>query len=184
MNLAEWISQDLAEAGELARRVEVAQAEGMCELIQEARRVFVTGRGRTGLVMEMFAMRLMQLGLEAKVVGEATTPAISAGDLLVAGSGSGETSGVLSAARRARQVGARVVALTAQPASSLGHLAECVVVLPGETTKVMLEQSSRMPLGSVLEQVMLVFLDSLAASLAHRLGETNQTMMARHANLE
>jgi D-arabinose 5-phosphate isomerase GutQ len=37
---------------------------------------------------------------------------------------------------------------------------------------------------SVLEQAMLVVLDGVICSLAHGMGQSNQSMMARHANLE
>jgi 6-phospho-3-hexuloisomerase len=184
VTLEEWLACDLDELCHLARRIDPRQAASFCDLLLDSHRVFVTGNGRTGLAMEMFAMRLMQLGLEAFVVGEATTPAIGPGDTLVAASGSGETAGVLAVATRARQAGARIAVVTAQPASSLGRMADHLLFLPGETTKVNLEQSSRLPLGSVLEQALLVLVDSVSAHLAERMGRTNASMMARHANLE
>ncbi len=46
---------------------------------------------RSGLMMRVFAMRLMHMGFESHVVGETLTPAVEKGDLLVIGSGSGET---------------------------------------------------------------------------------------------
>lgn len=63
------------------------------ELTANARRVFVHGAGRSGLALQMTAMRLMHVGLQVHVVGETTTPAIGEGDLLLTASGSGTTSG-------------------------------------------------------------------------------------------
>ena len=60
-------------------------------MILAANRVFVTGAGRTGLALKMTAMRLMHLGLVVHVAGEATSPAIGRGDLLLVASGSGTT---------------------------------------------------------------------------------------------
>ena len=85
------------------------------ELTADARRVFVHGAGRSGLALRMTAMRLMHLGLQVHVVGETTTPAIGEGDLLLTASGSGTTSGVVSAAETARSVGARVIGITTDP---------------------------------------------------------------------
>src|SRR5271155_1766031 len=96
---------------------EVAVAQRM---ILAANRVFVTGAGRTGLALKMAAMRLMHLGLVVHVAGEVTTPAIGPGDLLVVASGSGTTAGPVNAAAVAVKAGARVLALTATPASQLG----------------------------------------------------------------
>lgn len=43
------------------------------------------------MIMRTFAMRLMQIGFRSYVVFDTNTPAIEAGDLLIAGSGSGTT---------------------------------------------------------------------------------------------
>jgi 6-phospho-3-hexuloisomerase len=42
----------------------------------------------------------MQIGLDAHVVGDATTPSIGTGDLLIALSGSGRTETVVNMARK------------------------------------------------------------------------------------
>ena len=52
---------------------------------------FVAGKGRSGFVANSFAMRLNQLGKQAHVVGESTTPAIKSNDVFVIISGSGST---------------------------------------------------------------------------------------------
>jgi 6-phospho-3-hexuloisomerase len=132
----------------------------------------------------MAALRLMQIGLAVHVAGDATTPAVGPNDLLLIASGSGETPSPVAAARRARSAGARVALLTARPDSTLGNLADIVVHIPGETTKVELEGETRLPLAAALEQSTLIVLDALVAWLAERRGETQATMMARHANLE
>jgi 6-phospho-3-hexuloisomerase len=77
--------------------VEIAAAQKM---ILAARRVFVTGAGRSGLALKMAAMRLMHLGLTVHVAGEVTTPAIGQGDLLLVASGSGTTAGAVHAGGR------------------------------------------------------------------------------------
>ena len=52
-----------------------------------AKRIYVMGAGRSGLVAKAFAMRLMHLGLQAFVVGETITPSMSKGDIMVIFSG-------------------------------------------------------------------------------------------------
>src|SRR6202451_1453389 len=99
-------------------------------MILGANRVFVMGAGRTGLALKMAAMRLMHLGLVVHVAGEVTTPAIGRGDLLLVASGSGTTAGPVHAAEVAVKAGARVLALTATPASKLGELAQGLVLIP------------------------------------------------------
>ena len=59
--------------------------------ILNARRIYVMGAGRSGLVAKGFAMRLMHLGFQSYVVGETITPALQKGDVIVIFSGSGRT---------------------------------------------------------------------------------------------
>ena len=49
-------------------------AEAAQLLADRGHRWFFCGQGRSGLVAQMVAMRLMHVGFEAHVVGEATTP--------------------------------------------------------------------------------------------------------------
>ena len=49
----------------------------------QAKRVYIAGMGRSGLIAGCFAMRLAQLGLQAMLVGETTVTAIQPGDLLL-----------------------------------------------------------------------------------------------------
>jgi len=79
---------------ELERVFENISAEQIDELVSRiltAARVFIYGLGRVPLMGRAFAMRLMHLGLDAFMVGDTTTPAIAAKDLLVICSGSGQT---------------------------------------------------------------------------------------------
>lgn len=184
MRAGEWIETDLLELKALLGKVSEEQCETLCRAMLAATRVFVTGQGRSGLIMRMAAVRLMQVGLTVHVAGDATTPPIRNGDLLVVASGSGETPSPVIHARRATASGASVALITSQPASTLASLADVVVYIPGETTKVNLVGKSRLPLAAALEQAMLVVMDVVVARLAEELGQSQASMMARHANLE
>ena len=65
-----------------AAAVDHTEVGAVLDGIHDARRVFVTGAGRSGLVARAFANRLMHLGMSVHVVGEVTTPAIERGDAL------------------------------------------------------------------------------------------------------
>jgi 6-phospho-3-hexuloisomerase len=163
---------------------EVAGME-MVEMIMAAPRVFIYGRGRSGLVALAFASRLAQMGLTTHVVGDMTSPAISSGDLLVAASGTGTTRTTLLAAEEARRIGASVVALTTHPGSPLGKTADLVVKVEGATRRrAQGEEKSVQYGGSLFEQALLLTLDSVAMVLKRRLARTDRDMDQRHANLE
>jgi 6-phospho-3-hexuloisomerase len=172
---------------ELARAADGLQDDQLAALVTEIRqagRVFVAGGGRSGLALRMHAMRLMHLGLTVHVVGETTTPAIGPGDLLIVASGSGTTAGAVAAAGTARDVGARVAALTTDGDSDLAHLAHVIVVVPAARKTDHGGTASRQYSGSLFEQALLMVLDAVFHTLWQADGTPAEDLWPRHANLE
>ncbi|MDI6642989.1 MAG: 6-phospho-3-hexuloisomerase [Candidatus Hodarchaeaceae archaeon] len=177
-----------------SKKLTKRQVDGFIRTLLAAQRVFVVGAGRSGMVMKAFAMRLMHLDMDVYVVGETITPALRTGDVLVALSGSGETDLIVEAARIAKKVGAKIVAITSYPKSSLARFADSLVILPGRTkvartTRFMKrelagEYASLAPLGTLFEVTALVFLDGVIASLMVKLGRKEEELKARHATIE
>ena len=184
MQLSQWVEHDLAEMRAVLDQMTDADAETMAAAILAARRIYVLGLGRSGLILRMFAMRLMQIGLQAHVVGDATTPAIEAGDLLVVLSGSGRTETAVHLAAKARSIGARVLAITSSRTTPLAERADLLVLAPSASVKTDPTVATRLPLANAVEQAMAVYLDCVGAMLAERRGQDNIAMMRRHANLE
>ncbi len=169
--------------------------ENFIEIITTADNIFVTGAGRSGLAAKAFAMRLMHLGLSSYVVGETISPAINAGDCILAISGSGETNTIVTAAKISKKRGAKVLALTSYPESSLGQLADGIIHVKGRT-KVEVDDenylkrqikgnyTSLTPLGTAFELTSLVFLDGLVSELMEAMGKTEEDLKNRHTVLE
>lgn len=173
------------EVAATLEQVDPGAVETLVGEIAAARQVFVTGQGRSGAVVRAFAVRLAQLGLDAHLVGEPTTGAIGPRDLLVVASGSGETPGSITAACAAQQAGARVALVTVAPESTIGGMAELKVRIPAPSPKAAPSAVvSVQPMGTLFEQALLVVLDVVVLLLMARLGETSQSMFARHTNLE
>jgi 6-phospho-3-hexuloisomerase len=152
--------------------------------LRGARRVFVLGAGRSGLALRMTAMRLMHLGLDVHVVGEVTTPAIAAGDVLLAASGSGATAAVVRAAETAAASGAEVIAITTAPDSPLAALAGVTVVVPAAQKQDHAGLLSIQYSGALFEQTVVVLGDAIFHSLWKASGATADELWPRHANLE
>ncbi len=179
---------------QVARELGEDEVEALIDAIISARKVFVYGAGRSGLVAKAFAMRLMHLGINVFVVGEIITPAIEQEDLLITISGSGETTSVVNAGKIAKNVGAKVALITTFPNSSLGRLADIVVVVKGRTKlsgekdfvmrQIKGEHYPLAPLGTLFEIAVLIFLDALIVELMVRLGKTEEEMRTRHATIE
>ena len=174
----------MEENQQLAAKLDFTTAESIIPLIQQAERVFVVGAGRTGLALKAAAMRLMHLGLTVFVVGETTTPAIKAGDLLLAGSGSGTTSTIVKAAEKAQAAGAQVVAISTTTDSPLAALATLVVVLPAAQKQDHGGTISQQYAGSLFEQAVLLLTDAIFQTLWALDGTPAEELWKRHANLE
>jgi 6-phospho-3-hexuloisomerase len=145
-------------------------------LTDRGRRWFFSGQGRSGLVAQMAAMRLMHVGFDARVVGEATAPSIAEDDGLVMISGSGETPVTLHLARLAPGVGARMLAITTRADSTLAGLADAVIEVPTGAT--------RQFGGSLFEQSALLLFDAVVLDLTAGDPQAHTVMLARHTNLQ
>ena len=174
------------------------EVEGLIDFLLEAkdRKIFTVGMGRSGFVARAFALRLMNLGFNVYFLGETITPAAEKGDILIAISGTGSTKMVLTAGSAAKDIGAKVVAVTSFPKSPLGEMADLVVTIKGRTKaglpreedylarQIIGEREPLTPLGSIFENNSMVFFDSLIVELMHRLGRTEADLKRRHATLE
>jgi 6-phospho-3-hexuloisomerase len=176
-----------AITGELslvASQISASELDAVGDEILGANRIFVFGVGRSGLALQMTAMRLMHLGLQAHVVGEATSPAIASGDLLLTASGSGGTPAVVRAAQTAMSVGARIAAMTIDPDSALGREADVTVTVPAAAKLDRSGAASVQYAGSLFEQAVVLIGDALFHSLWQRSGQSADDLWPRHANLE
>ncbi|MBM5805584.1 MAG: 6-phospho-3-hexuloisomerase [Candidatus Verstraetearchaeota archaeon] len=162
--------------------------------LNDNRKILVVGAGRSGLAARAFAMRLMHLGFNVYVFGEIITPAVGEKDLIVSISGSGSTKLVVTASTAAKDMKARILAITSHRDSPLAKLSDHVIIIPGRTKmaaeedytvrQILGEHEPLAPLGTLFEVTLNVFLDSLIAELMQRLGKTEQDLKKRHATIE
>ncbi len=180
---SECLRQVLAEAEGALVRADTDSAAGFIEELLKADGIYVAGAGRSGLAVESFAMRLMHLGMITHVAGDATTPGIGPGDLLVACSGSGRKRTVLVLAETARENGARVAAVTAEAGSPLARMADSVLLLPeGEDGYDSAETGQFM--GTLFEQLAYLVFDSIVLAIQEIIDIDGGQMKRRHTNLE
>lgn len=192
LSAIEAILKNIHDAEEYLNEEDISK---FIDVITTADNIFVTGAGRSGLAAKAFAMRLMHLGLSSYVVGETISPAINAGDCILAISGSGETNTIVTAAKISKKRGSKVLALTSYPQSSLGQLADGIIHVKGRT-KVEVDDenylkrqikgnyTSLTPLGTAFELTSLVFLDGLVSELMETMGKTEEDLKNRHTVLE
>ena len=169
-----------------AARIKEEELQNMTDLILGANRIYVAGAGRSGFAARALSNRLMHLGLQVYFVGEATTPAIAEGDLLLVGSGSGETGTLVVMAKKAISCKAKVATITIHPEATIGKMSSSVIVIPGATPKSNLDDTcvTIQPMGNAFEQMSWLVYDVLIKYLMNKLEMSVEEMFKRHANLE
>jgi 6-phospho-3-hexuloisomerase len=180
----------------IANGISDGEVEVLLHEILSAKRVYVMGAGRSGLVAKAFAMRLMHLGLTSYVVGETVTPALDRGDLVVVFSGSGETKTVADIAESAKAIGGRLCLITSKRESRIGRIADCCVVIESrrdeigdestefEIRQMMGKHKSFAPLGTLFETASVIFADAVISRLMEIKEINVETLRGRHVNIE
>jgi 6-phospho-3-hexuloisomerase len=169
------------------------------KFIQEllrAKRIYVMGAGRSGLVAKAFAMRLMHLGFQAFVVGETITPSLSKGDIMVIFSGSGRTKTVADIAETAKEIGAKICLITSDADSRIGKISDCIVIIEHhrdavsdeavefEIRQMMGDHKSFAPLGTLFETASMIFADAVISRLMEITKTDEVALKNRHTNVE
>jgi 6-phospho-3-hexuloisomerase len=130
-------------------------------------------------------MRLFHMGLDAHVVADMTTPPVGPGDLLIVTAGQGWLDTAETFMKLAKNAGAETAIVTAQPTGRGARKADIRLVIPAQTlandrgAKV-----SVLPMGSLFEISEAIVFELIILKLRERVGETADTMRARHTNLE
>ncbi|ALC83982.1 MULTISPECIES: 6-phospho-3-hexuloisomerase [Bacillus] len=185
MQTTQYVNEIIEELNRSADLISSEEAEKLVDYILESKKVFVAGAGRSGFMAKSFAMRMMHMGLDAYVVGETVTPNLEKKDILIIGSGSGETKSLVSMAEKAKKLEATVALVTIFPDSTIGRMAEVSIKLAAQSkTETGSEYKTIQPMGSLFEQTLLLFFDAVILKVMEKKGMNSKTMFSRHANLE
>ncbi|AJI25749.1 6-phospho-3-hexuloisomerase (plasmid) [Priestia megaterium] len=185
MQTTQYLAEILKELNHSADLIADEEAEKLVNGILESKKVFVAGAGRSGFMAKSFAMRMMHMGIDSYVIGETVTPNFEKEDILIIGSGSGETKSLVSMAEKAKSIGGKIATVTIFPDSTIGQLADVTIKLPGSPK----DQSKGdyktiQPMGSLFEQTLLLFYDAVILRFMEKKGLDTNKMYGKHANLE
>jgi 6-phospho-3-hexuloisomerase len=191
------MAESIRRTADLLQKVETS---AFFDRMLTAKRVYVAGAGRSGIIARAFALRLLHLGFDVYVVGETITPALNPGDTLVVFSGSGETHSVASICETVKGLGGSVCLITASTDSRMSRIADCVVNLgdltgyyQGDHSTYELRQvtgqyrsvsSAFAPLGTLFETLALVFSDAVISALMVAKKEEVGELQRRLTNME
>ena len=102
----------------------------------------------------------------------------------------------MTASRVAKEIDAKVAPNTSCPSSSLAKVADHVLIMRGGTKmgwrheedyltrQILGEKKSLTPLGSMVENRCMIFLDGLIVELMYRLEKTEEELKKKHATIE
>lgn len=185
MNFKETEKLILSELSTTMDSIKEEQVAELIKLIESSNKVFFVGVGRVLLSLEAIAKRLNHLGIDTVVVGQITEPAITDKDLLIVGSGSGESLFPVAIAKKAKSFGAKVVHIGSNSNSSLTEILDLMVRIPVRT-KMNLEDEidSDQLMTSLFEQSLLLLGDGIALMMANEKNIVLSELWQYHANLE
>jgi 6-phospho-3-hexuloisomerase len=161
------------------------EIERFAQEIVTSDRVFLYGLGRILLMLKAFAMRLVHLQVNAHVIGDVTTPSVRAKNLLILGSASGETESSFLAARKAKDLGARIGLITSNPRSRIARISDFLVEIHAQAkSEVGVAAVSIQPMATLFEQCMLLLFDIAVLVMMENKQMSASDMLSRHFNLE
>ncbi|MCA0972154.1 6-phospho-3-hexuloisomerase [Halobacillus litoralis] len=184
--MKETMQTVVREIDHVLSQISEQEATDLSKELLKAKRIFVTGEGRSGFMGKAAAMRLMHGGFDVYVTGETITPSIAEGDLLLAISGSGTTTSILHQVESAKKASSRVALVTTNPDSPIGRESDVHIQVPAATKKRLAhEPETIQPLGNQFDQTVHLLLDAIIIyTLQHGSSLTHDEMTANHANME
>lgn len=173
------------ECAQALNEISDAQSEELIEAILGADKVFFVGVGRVLLSLQAVCKRFAHLGIDAHYVGEITEPAITGRDLLIVGSGSGESLFPVAIAKKAKTIGAKVAWIGSNAESTIASLADHQVRIPVQSKLARPDElRSQQPMTSLFEQSLLLYGDAIARVIVERKQLELSSLWQYHANLE
>ncbi|HPE95091.1 MAG TPA: SIS domain-containing protein [Bacillota bacterium] len=175
----------LSEVHNACNAVKPEDVEELVKAIIDSRKVFLIGVGRVALSLMAFTKRLNHLGISAFFVGELNEPAITNNDLLIVGSGSGESAIPLQITRIAKSYNARIAHIGSSPESCMKQYTDLFIRVPVRTKFALPDElPSQQIMTSLFEQSLYVICDCIAMMICEEKKLDMAALWQYHANLE
>lgn len=175
----------ISEINTTFNNISETEVNTLIELIKNSEKIFFVGVGRVLLSLKSIAKRLAHIGFNTHIVGEVTEPAITENDLLIVGSGSGESAFPIIIAEKAKNYNAKVVHIGSNSNSSMKTLSDHFVRIPVQTKLGLRDEiESIQPMTSLFEQTLLLLGDTICLMIINEKNIDMPTLWEYHANLE
>ncbi len=172
-------------------KIDEKSLKDIVSLILSANKIYVLGIGHSGMFGRVLSMKLNHVGLRAHTVFDEINPPFEEGDLFIAISQSGETKTILALAKKAKDLGGKVLGVTSNGESTLAQISETILEI--EKTAEDIHFSGLSAIGNKKNQNLLgclfgfniyILFYTLVIMIAHEIGETAESINRRHANLQ
>jgi 6-phospho-3-hexuloisomerase len=153
------LNKILNEISIISSRSDFKNVDKFISQILQADKIVCVGAGRVGISLRAFSKRLKHLGKEAYFINDEVLPRFGKGDLMIVGSGSGETASILTLAKKCKEYSTNLIMITTNPSSSIAQISDVCVVLDFQ------EVESIQPMTSLFEQTLYLTLDAIILEL-------------------
>lgn len=182
LDLVELVTNEIKNA---ISSIDEKDVEELVKNIMSADKVFLTGVGRVLLSLQAFAKRLSHLGIDAHCVGDITEPALTKDSILIVGSGSGCSIVPVAIAKKAKELGAKVIHIGSNCNGDVKEYTDIFIRIPVQTRLYLEDEvKSKQPMTSLFEQCLLIFGDIIAMKIIEEKGLELDALWMYHANLE
>jgi len=179
------LSKIISELSQASTLFDDSNLDQFVHQIITSRKIVCCGAGRMGYVSKAFSMRLSHLGLNSYYYQDSNLPHLSANDLLIIASGSGETITMLNLGRIAKKQNIALALITCNSTSSLAKIADTIISLNTPTKTDRHPQIKTIQAMTTLtEQFLFIFYDALVLELITKLKLSKRNLWQQHSNLE
>ena len=140
MNIDELTGRVMVSYQELLEKslqlVDAQQMHRIAQMLSECQKTYIYGMGSSGYAAQEYKLRFMRVGLNIEAVTDShmmqiTSALVTSGTLIVVFSISGQTRDIMSAVLLAKERGAKIILVTADPDTELGERCDEVLQIAG-----------------------------------------------------
>lgn len=173
-DIKSYLNEILAEISVVCSKSHFDDVDRFIDQILLAEKIVCVGAGRVGLSLRAFSKRLKHLGKESYFISDEVLPRFGKSDLMIIGSGSGETASILTLAKKCQEYKANLILITTNPNSSIAQISDVVLVLNFDEVKTI------QPMTSLFEQTLFITLDAVVLELMKKLNVEEKQMKEIH----
>lgn len=165
--------------------IKIEDIQKIIEAINNAEKIFCVGVGRVKIALSAWCKRLAHLGYKICLVGDLTEPSFGKQDLLIIGSGSGNSIIPVAIAQKAKQIGGKVLHIGTNDQGNVSQFSDTFIKIPVSSKQTKENKIiSKQLMTSLFEQTLFILGDIVTLSIANQGDKDIDNYWEYHATLE